>query len=199
MDQSFSLPEPGCVFGGRCESIFNQLTIPVSEYWVKGRQETFKDYQLEFRVHLMSLSSDDKQNMQLDFNYIPSPIVNDRLSFRFHLPKSMDIAYVSDFVMLRAFTYGRQLTNLFRFCQILENEKIFLVLVDRERIVIYLELLLAIDTAIRRNRPIKSLNRERLGHDILFAYEETKRTLAMCSSQRVRQCQWSESGRHLLL
>jgi hypothetical protein len=80
---------------------------------------------------------------------------------------------------------------LFRFCQILENEKLLLILVDQERIFIYLELLLAIDAAIRRNRPIKSLNRERLGQDILFAYEETKRTLAICSSRRVRQCQCS--------
>ncbi|KAF8490269.1 hypothetical protein F5888DRAFT_1910021, partial [Russula emetica] len=134
------------------------------EYWVTGRQETFKDYQLEFRVQLMSLSRDDKQNMQLDFNYIPNPIVNDRLSSHFHLPTAMNIA----------------------FCQILENERLLLILVDRERIFIYLELLLAIDPAIRRNRPIKSLNRESIGQDILFAYEETKRTLAVCSSRRLQ-------------
>jgi hypothetical protein len=53
----------------------------------------------------MDLSSDDKQNMQLDFNYIPSPIVNDRLSARFHLPTAMDIAYGPDFVMLRLAPY----------------------------------------------------------------------------------------------
>ena len=47
----------------------------------------------------MDLSSDDKQNMQLDFNYISSPIVNDRLSARFHLPTAMEIAYKPDFVM----------------------------------------------------------------------------------------------------
>ncbi|KAF8490084.1 hypothetical protein F5888DRAFT_1808365 [Russula emetica] len=134
------------------------------EYWVTGRQETFKDYQLEFRVQLMSLLRDDKQNMQLDFNYIPNPIVNDRLSSHFHLPTAMNIA----------------------FCQILENERLLLILVDRERIFIYLELLLAIDPAIRRNRPIKSLNRESIGQDILFAYEETKRTLAVCSSRRLQ-------------
>ena len=53
----------------------------------------------------MSLSSDDKQNMQLDFNYIPTPIVNDRLSSRFHLPTSMDIAYEPGFVVLRPTSY----------------------------------------------------------------------------------------------
>jgi hypothetical protein len=79
--------------------------LPVVEYRVTGRQETFKNYLLEFRVHLMSLSSDDKQNMQLDFNYIPGPIVNDRNSFRFHVPTGMDIAYESDFVTLPSTPY----------------------------------------------------------------------------------------------
>ncbi len=79
--------------------------LSVVEYWVTGRQETFKNYLLEFRVHLMSLSSDDKQNMQLDFNYIPSPIVNDRNSFRFYVPTGMDVAYESDYVMLPSTSY----------------------------------------------------------------------------------------------
>ncbi len=53
----------------------------------------------------MNLSSDDKQNMQLDFDHIPGPIVNDRLSSRFHVPTAMDIAYESDFVILSPTSY----------------------------------------------------------------------------------------------
>ena len=130
----------------------------------------------------MKLSSDDIQNMQSDAKYIPSPIVNDRLSSRFYMSTAMDIAYEFDFVILPAHI----LQGLFSFCQILKNEKLLLVLVDREWVFIYLEPLPEIDAAIRGSRPIKSFNREKLGQDFLFAYDEMKRTLAVCASKRVR-------------
>jgi hypothetical protein len=67
-----------------------------------GRRETLKDHKLAFRVHLMNLSRDDIQNMQSDTKYIPGPIVNDRLSFSFHMPMAMNIVYDSGFVVLPA-------------------------------------------------------------------------------------------------
>ena len=39
--------------------------------------------------------------------------------------------------------------------------------------------------AIKRERPIKRLNREKLGQDVLFAFDETKRALAVCASKKV--------------
>ena len=144
----------------------------------------------------MKLSSDDIQNMRSDPKYIPGPIVNDRLSFRFYMSTAMDIAYEFDFVILPAHMI---LLGLFSFCQILENEKLLLVLVDREWVFIYLESLSEIDAAIRGSRPIKSLKREKLGQDFLFAYDEMKRTLAVCASKMVRQCAvYSESWRHII-
>lgn len=76
----------------------------------------------------------------------------------------------------------------FSFCQILENEKLLLVLVDWEKIFIYLDLLPAVDAAIRESRTIKTLDREKLGQDFLFAYDETRRTLAVCASKTVCRC-----------
>jgi hypothetical protein len=97
---------------------------------------------------------------------------------------AMNIAYESDFVILPAHI----LQHLFSFCQILKNETLLLVLVDRESVFIYLEPLPAIDAAIRRTEPVKRFNRGKLGQDVLFAYDETKRTLAVCASNRVRRC-----------
>lgn len=143
----------------------------------------------------MNLSSNDIQNMQSDANYIPGPIVNDRLSCRFYMSTAMNIAYESDFVTSAAHI----LQGSFSFCQILPNEKLLLVLFDRERVFIYLKPLPAIDAAIRRSQPIKILNREKLGQDVLFAYDEMKRTLAVCASKRVRRFFiYSLSERHLL-
>jgi hypothetical protein len=58
-------------------------------------------------------------------------------------------------------------------------------LFDRDRVSIYLDSPHAMDMAIRRDRPIKSLNREKLGEDVLFAFDETKRSLAVCASTKV--------------
>jgi hypothetical protein len=62
-------------------------------------------------------------------------------------------------------------------------------MVDRDKIAIYLERLPVMSMAIQRDRPIKSLNRERLGQDVLFAFDETKRALAVCASVKVLQRQ----------
>lgn len=42
------------------------------------------------------------------------------------------------------------------------------------------------DMAIQRHRPVKVLNREKLEKDILFAFDETKRSLAVCAPTKVR-------------
>ncbi len=41
------------------------------------------------------------------------------------------------------------------------------------------------DMAIERHRPVKVLNREKLEQDILFAFDETKRALAVCAPTKV--------------
>ena len=47
------------------------------------------------------------------------------------------------------------------------------------------------DAVIQRN-PLKTLNRDRLGlggdSDVLFAFDEVKRMLAVCSSVKVVRC-----------
>ncbi|KAI0253468.1 hypothetical protein BJV78DRAFT_1153084 [Lactifluus subvellereus] len=65
------------------------------------------------------------------------------------------------------------------FTQILENEKLLLVLYDQDRVSIYLERLTAMNMAIQRDRSVKSLSREKLGEDILFAFDEMKRALVL--------------------
>jgi hypothetical protein len=71
------------------------------------------------------------------------------------------------------------------FYQILEYEKLLLILLDQDRMVIYLERLIEMDVAIQRNRPVKGLSREKLGNDVLFAFDETQRALAVCASTKV--------------
>jgi hypothetical protein len=72
-----------------------------------------------------------------------------------------------------------------RFCQLLNGEKLLLILVDQVRVTIYLERLAAMDMAIQRRRPVKALNREKLEQDVLFAFDETTRSLAVCAPTKV--------------
>lgn len=41
------------------------------------------------------------------------------------------------------------------------------------------------NAAIQRSRAAKTLNRDRMGEDVLFAYDEAKRTLFVCASAKV--------------
>ena len=42
------------------------------------------------------------------------------------------------------------------------------------------------DAAIQSGRPpIKALNRDKVGEDVLFAYDEAKRMLTVCASAKV--------------
>lgn len=77
---------------------------------------------------------------------------------------------------------------MFSFCQILENEKLLLILVDRDKVFIYLDRLPAISMTIRRRQAIKRLDRGKLGQDVMFAFDETKRALAVCASKKVPRC-----------
>jgi hypothetical protein len=70
-------------------------------------------------------------------------------------------------------------------CQLLASEKLLLILVDQVRVTIYLERLAAMDVAIQRRRPVKVLNREKLEQDVLFAFDEKTRTLAVCAPTKV--------------
>ena len=70
-------------------------------------------------------------------------------------------------------------------CQLLESEKLLLILVNQVRVTIYLERLSAMDIAIQQRRWVKVLSREKLEQDILFAFDEKTRTLAVCAPTKV--------------
>jgi hypothetical protein len=74
---------------------------------------------------------------------------------------------------------------IFSFHKLLENERLLLVLADRDKDSVYLERLSEMDAAIQRGKPIKALNHAEVGGDVLFAYDEKKRMLAVCASTKV--------------
>ena len=82
--------------------------------------------------------------MELDPIYIPRPITNDRLFPSFCIPIGMDIAYASNLI-LYAVPFAQTLGRFCSFHQILENDKLLLVLLDRDKVSIYLDQLPGMD------------------------------------------------------
>jgi hypothetical protein len=80
-------------------TLFTAYHAARSEYIVTGRRETRQRPLLQFWIHPMDLTADDKHSMQLDTKHIPSPTVNDRLSSTFLLPVGVDIAYGGDIML----------------------------------------------------------------------------------------------------
>jgi predicted nuclease with RNAse H fold len=54
------------------------------------------------------------------------------------------------------------------------------------KLFVFLDKLAGIDGAIRRQKSIKILHRDRIGPEFISAYEESKRMLIFCASTKVR-------------
>ncbi|KAI5994326.1 hypothetical protein EDD15DRAFT_2432753 [Pisolithus albus] len=128
---------------------------------LSGVRETQEDPVTCFTVHTMSLTEQDKHALQLDTSTIPSPCF--RFEHKFCLTEGHTV--------LRA--------------QLLEGEKLLLVVSDRTgNLMVYLDPLTTIDAAIARRRG-KSLNREKIGQDFVLAFNESKRMLGIVSSDKL--------------
>ena len=58
-------------------------------YFVSGRQESLQNQEIEYHVHRLSLLADQRHNLQLDSSYVPTPILNERLSQSFRIPSEI--------------------------------------------------------------------------------------------------------------
>ena len=50
---------------------------------------------IEYTVHILRLQSDQKHNLQLDPSFVPTPVVNERLSQSFHVPSETVVEFVT--------------------------------------------------------------------------------------------------------
>ncbi|KAH7918945.1 hypothetical protein BV22DRAFT_1041330 [Leucogyrophana mollusca] len=131
-------------------------------YRVSGSRESLDQPSLIFTVHLLNITTQDHHDLQLDPAFIPTPRCG--VSHTFRLP------------------IGHSITH----AQLLEGERILLVVIDRiGNLLIYLERLAAIDSAIERGRN-KTFHRDKIGQDFLLAFDESKGMLAVCASTKLQ-------------
>ncbi|KAH9029437.1 hypothetical protein EDB85DRAFT_1531855 [Lactarius pseudohatsudake] len=143
----------------------NRLAVPHETYYIRGRQESLGEAEIEYRIHLLHLRADESQKVQLDPSYVPTPILEERLTHSFRVSSSTVVKYA----------------------HLLAGGRILVGLIDPQgNIVIYIESLSRIGAAIQRGSFAKLLHRERIGETCLFSLDESKRILAVCLPARMQ-------------
>ena len=73
----------------------HQVVFCELDYQLTGRLVAPQEHQMPqitLWIHLMDLTSDDKQDMQLDSKHVPTPTVIDRRSSSFSFPLGTELA-----------------------------------------------------------------------------------------------------------
>ncbi|KAI0317532.1 hypothetical protein OF83DRAFT_1171919 [Amylostereum chailletii] len=131
--------------------------------YLTGQLYTMQNPELEYTLHTLELSAEHRQALQMDPNFIPRPNTNRRFQT----------------------VFKTELGTAVIFAQLLEHEKLLLVLQDGKngRLLIHLDRLHTIASAIKKT-PSKTLHIDKIGQDFVLAFDEIKRLLAICSSTK---------------
>ena len=52
-----------------------------------------QEEEVEYRIHLLHLRADETHKVQLDPSYVPTPILEERLTHSFRVPSSTVVKY----------------------------------------------------------------------------------------------------------
>lgn len=133
----------------------------VNSYRCSGYRIVQTPPSITYSLRLLELSEPDRQQMQSDVQHIPRPQLRHH-SYEFTIPANSEI----------------------RFVKLLTKKKCLLILDDgKQNLDIYLELLENLSNAVQNipSRSKKHLYKEKLGQITEIAYDETKRTLVVCT------------------
>ncbi|KAH9988133.1 hypothetical protein BJV77DRAFT_1061467 [Russula vinacea] len=146
------------IYPDQPKAYLNSLTV---SYSIKGRQESQQNQEIEYHVHTLRLRTEQKHNLQLDPSFVPTPILNERLSQSFRVSSDTIVKYA----------------------HLLEGDRILVGLVDAQgNVIIFLDKLSRIDTAIKNKSHAKFFHQDKIGQTCLFAFDESKRMLAVPAS-----------------
>ncbi|KAI0295672.1 hypothetical protein B0F90DRAFT_1820352 [Multifurca ochricompacta] len=148
----------------RCE--FDSSTqLDSSLYSISGRREFLTEDEIEYQVHLLHLHTDQRHNLQQDPSFVPTPVVNERLSGSFHVPSG----------------------TLVKYAHLLEGDRILLGLINSQgNVLIYIESLARVDNVIQSQSFTRLFHKDKIGETGIIAFDESKRMLAFCASTRMQ-------------
>ncbi|KAJ6620561.1 hypothetical protein B0H10DRAFT_2188402 [Mycena sp. CBHHK59/15] len=136
-----------------------------SPFKITGHIKDRTEPKIECRIHVMYLTTEDQHTLQLDPAFVPQPRVQACSAQIFHLPLGHRILHA----------------------QSIEHGKHLVVIEDADHFLIFLETSSALDNAISRGRSSakRVLHRDKIGSDIVLAYDEQKRMLSLCASSKL--------------
>ncbi|THH11647.1 hypothetical protein EW145_g510 [Phellinidium pouzarii] len=131
-----------------------------------GYQHARTQPSMRYTIYPLQLTEDDRHRLGTEPEFMPRPNIDKRFSTDFKLPIDQTIKYI----------------------RLLENNKCLLVIDDiRRGLFVYLEDMNILEGAITRGSSKKNLNREKIGHDILTAFDERKRMFVVCGVDMQKQ------------
>ncbi|KAJ6534677.1 hypothetical protein DFH09DRAFT_932195, partial [Mycena vulgaris] len=120
---------------------------------------------VECKLHAVHLTTDDQHELQKDSTFVPSPHVQASSAQLFKIPLGHRIMHA----------------------QLIDGGKLLLLIEDPDLVYIFLDHPLALDHAISRGRSSakRVLHRDKIGKDVILAYDEQKRMLSLCASSKL--------------
>ncbi|KAJ7763628.1 hypothetical protein DFH07DRAFT_1059276 [Mycena maculata] len=120
---------------------------------------------VECKLHAIQLTTDDQHTLQLESTFVPSP----------HMKASS------------AEVFNVQVGQRILHAQLLESGKLLLIIETPEVLYIYLESPAALENAVSRGRASakRVLHRDKIGKEVLLAYDEQKRMLSLCETSKL--------------
>ncbi|KAI0959615.1 hypothetical protein AcW1_004397 [Taiwanofungus camphoratus] len=137
-------------------------------YRITGEFETRSEPALQYTIHHFYLTEDEKQQLQLDASFVPTPRIHMNSASYFRLPVDHAILHI----------------------QLLSSGKCLLIVDDkRGSVKIMLESPTILNNTLSRSSSAakKVLHREKIGNSCLFAFDEEKRMLAVLGTSKTEQ------------
>ncbi|KIK55622.1 hypothetical protein GYMLUDRAFT_76385 [Collybiopsis luxurians FD-317 M1] len=128
-----------------------------------GHRQRRRDPVLEYKIQPITLTANDVQNLQLQKNFIPTPKVETRGANVFQLPLHYTIQHI----------------------QLLKNEKCLLIINTGQEFRVFCERPAHLENAIGRPTG-KNLHHTKLGKEVVVAFDETTRALAIIACEKLQ-------------
>ncbi|EKM59289.1 uncharacterized protein PHACADRAFT_87023 [Phanerochaete carnosa HHB-10118-sp] len=124
-----------------------------------GTAQWKNEASLKHAISLLHLTETDKHAMQLDKTHVPTPRLQTSTC-------SFNLTFAHRILLI----------------QLLHDSRCLLIIRDEIRgdVSIYFEKLVDLDNAVKYMRPKKTFSASKLHGELLFSFDETKRTLAVC-------------------
>lgn len=150
-------------------------------YDVSGIHEIQSKAMLEYSLYEMRLTQQDRHQLQIEPLFVPSPKINvSQPSIRFKIPLDHHIKYATVLCLLMNNAHVR----LSRHIQLLADGRCLLITQSASQLKVFLERYEDLERRIELDNG-RYFHCEKIGHECLLAYDESKRMLAVCGVDKV--------------